>query len=72
MFLLRIRMVFLQHQCIAKDSTEPYIVPFKYDHPRHVFNNIIDGALMRAIRYSSTLLAFNEERLLIKLILLYV
>jgi hypothetical protein len=55
-----------------KDSTEPYIVPFRSDHSRHVFNNIIDGALMRAIRYSSTLFAFNEERLLIKLILLYI
>src|SRR5271170_5990165 len=54
-----------------KDSTEPYIVPFRSDHPRHVFNNIIDGTLMQAIRYSSTLLAFNEERLLIKLMLLY-
>ena len=54
-----------------KDWTEPYIVPFRSDHPQHVFYNIIDGALMRAIRYSSTLVAFNEERLLIKLILLY-
>jgi hypothetical protein len=54
-----------------KDSTELYIVPFRSDHPRHVFNNIIDGALIRAIRYSSTLFAFNEERLLIKLMLLY-
>ncbi len=24
-----------------KDSTEPYIVPFRSDHLRHVFNNII-------------------------------
>jgi hypothetical protein len=54
-----------------KDSTEPYIVPFKSDHHRHVFNNIIDGALTRALRYSSTLSAFNEERRLIKLMLLY-
>jgi hypothetical protein len=54
-----------------KDSTEPCIVPFRSDHPRHVFNNIIDGALMRAIRYSSTLFTFNKERLLIKLMLLY-
>ncbi len=29
-----------------KDLTETYIVPFRSDHPRHVFNNIIDGALM--------------------------
>ncbi len=25
-----------------KEAAEPYIVPFKSDHPRHVFNNIID------------------------------
>jgi hypothetical protein len=54
-----------------KDSTEPYIVPFKSDHPRHNFNNIIDGTLTRALRYSSTLSAFNEEQRLIKLMLLY-
>jgi hypothetical protein len=54
-----------------KDRTEPYIVPFRSDHPQHVFNNIIDEALMWAIRYSSTLFAFNEERLLIKSMLLY-
>ena len=54
-----------------KEAAEPYIVPFKSDHPRHIFNNIIDSALMRAIRYSSTLSAFNEERRSIKLMLLY-
>jgi hypothetical protein len=54
-----------------KDSTEPYIVSFRSDHPRHLFNNIIDGILTRALPYSSTLSAFNEERRLIKLMLLY-
>ena len=54
-----------------KAAAEPYTVPFKSDHPRHTFTNIIDNALTRAIRYSSTLLAFNEERRLIKLMLLY-
>jgi hypothetical protein len=54
-----------------KQAAEPYIVPFKSDHPRHVFANIIDNALMRAIRYSSTLSAFNQERRSIKLMLLY-
>ena len=54
-----------------KEAAEPYIVPFKSDHPRHIFKNIIDTALMRAIRYSSTLSAFNEERRSIKLMLLY-
>ena len=24
-----------------KEATEPYIVPFKSDHPRHIFINII-------------------------------
>jgi hypothetical protein len=48
-----------------------YVVPFKSDHPRYVFMNIIDTALVRAVRYSSTLSAFNEERRVIKLMLLY-
>ena len=37
-----------------KEAAEPYILPFKSDHPRHVFGNIIETALLRAIRYSST------------------
>jgi hypothetical protein len=54
-----------------EEAAEPYIVPFKSGHPRHVFNNIIDVALLRAVRYSSTLSAFNEDHRLIKLMLLY-
>ncbi|CAF1227425.1 unnamed protein product [Didymodactylos carnosus] len=54
-----------------KEAAEPYIVPFKSDHPRHVFRNIIEGALLRAIRYSSTLDIFNQERRTIQLMLLY-
>jgi hypothetical protein len=54
-----------------KEAAEPYVVPFKSDHPRHVFANIIDTALMRAMRYSSTLSAFNEERRTIKLMFVY-
>ena len=54
-----------------KEAAEPYIVPFKSDHPRHVFANIIDNALTRAIRYSSTLSAFDYERRSVKLMLLY-
>ncbi len=54
-----------------KEAVEPYIVPFKSDHPRHVFSTTIDGALTRAIRYSSTLSAFDEGRRFIKRILLY-
>jgi hypothetical protein len=54
-----------------KEAAEPYIVPFKSDHPRHVLRNIVDNALVRAVRYSSTLSAFNYERRSIKLMLLY-
>jgi hypothetical protein len=54
-----------------KDSTELHIVLFRSDHPRHIFDNIIDGTLTRALLYSSTLSAFNKERYLIKLMLLY-
>jgi len=54
-----------------KEAAEPYIILFKSDHPRHVFTNIIDGALVRAVRYSSTLPAFDQERSSIKLMLFY-
>ena len=54
-----------------KEAAEPYVVPFKSDHPRHIFKNIIDGALTRAVRYSSTLTIFNQERRSLKLMLLY-
>ncbi len=54
-----------------KQVAEPYIVSFTSDHPRPVFKDVIDGALTRAIRYSSIFTAFNEERRSMKLILLY-
>ena len=54
-----------------KDAAEPYVVPFRSDHPRHVFVNIIECALLRAIRYSSTVEEFNRERRALKLKLLY-
>ncbi len=54
-----------------KPAAEPYVIPFISDHPRHVFNNIIQTSLTRAIRYSSTFEAFNVERRSIKLMLLY-
>ena len=54
-----------------KPSAEPYVVPFISDHPRHVFGNIIQNALTRAVRYSSTLDSFNHERRYVKLTLLY-
>ncbi len=32
-----------------KQAAEPYIVPFKSDHPRQIFKNVIDAALKRAV-----------------------
>ena len=54
-----------------KEAAEPYLVPFNSDHPRHIFRNIVEGMLSRAIRYSSTLSAFDTERRSIQLMLLY-
>ncbi len=54
-----------------KPSAEPTVASFLSDHPRHVFRNIIQTALTRAVRYSSTFEAFNNERRSIRLMLLY-
>lgn len=54
-----------------KPSAEPYVVPFISDHHPSVCGNIIQNMLARAVRYSSTFDAFNEERRQIKLVLLY-
>jgi hypothetical protein len=54
-----------------KEAAEPFVLPFLSDHPRHTFGNIVHGALCRAVRYSSTMQAFNQERRAIKLTLLY-
>jgi hypothetical protein len=35
-----------------KQAAEPYIVPFKYDHLRQIFKNVINGTLARTVRYS--------------------
>jgi hypothetical protein len=54
-----------------KQAAEPYLVPFKSDHPRQIFKNVIDAALKRAVRYSSTPSAFHAEHRSIDLMLLY-
>jgi hypothetical protein len=54
-----------------KPTAEPYVVPFISDHHPHVFRNIIQTLLSRAIRYSSTFELFQHERRYIKLMLLY-
>lgn len=54
-----------------KPNTEPYVVPFSSDHPQFVFKNVIKTQLTRVARYSSTFETFDEERRLLKLMLLY-
>jgi hypothetical protein len=54
-----------------KPSAKPYVVPFLSDHPRHTFPNIIQTALVRAIRYSSTFETFINEQIDVELMLLY-
>ena len=54
-----------------KEAAEPHVLSYISDHPRHTFKNIVDGALCRAVRYSSTVEAFNNEQRYIKLMLLY-
>ncbi|CAF3032008.1 unnamed protein product [Rotaria sp. Silwood2] len=53
-----------------KPAAELSLLSFLSDHPRHVFRNVIQTALMRAIRYSSTFEALNIERRSIRLTLL--
>ena len=54
-----------------KEAAEPHILPYQSDHPRHMFSNIIQGALFRVIRYSSTIEALDEERRTLEITLLY-
>ncbi|CAF5048699.1 unnamed protein product, partial [Rotaria sp. Silwood1] len=54
-----------------KPSAEPTVVSFLSDHPRHVFRNVIQTVLTRAVRYLSTFEIFNHERRAIRLMFLY-
>ncbi|CAF3302534.1 unnamed protein product, partial [Rotaria socialis] len=54
-----------------KEAAEPYVVPFGSDHPGHVFRNTVDTAITKAVRYSTTLVEFEEEIRQMKLMFLY-
>ncbi|CAF4325791.1 unnamed protein product [Rotaria magnacalcarata] len=54
-----------------KPAAELYVVPFISDHPRHVFENIVQTSRRRAITYSLTFQSFNDERRYIKSTFLY-
>jgi hypothetical protein len=53
-----------------KSASEPYILPYKSDHPRHIHKNIPFSALLRAARLCSTVEDFDMERLKTEMILL--
>ncbi|CAF4997603.1 unnamed protein product, partial [Rotaria sp. Silwood1] len=53
-----------------KSASEPYILPYESDHPRHVHANIIYTALVRAGRSCSNMGDFDMERLSTEMILL--
>ncbi|CAM4839905.1 unnamed protein product [Rotaria magnacalcarata] len=54
-----------------KEAAESYVVPFGSDHSDHVFRNTVDTAVTRAVRYSTTLSQFEEEKRQMKLMFLY-
>lgn len=60
----------LETTVFHKSAAEPYVVPFRSDHPRRIHRNIIRGALYRAVRVCSHVEDFNTERLNIELTLL--
>ena len=53
-----------------KPTTEPYILPFTSDHPRHIHCNIPYAALLRAARLCSHVDDFNLERIRVDMSLL--
>ena len=54
-----------------KSASEPCVVPFISDHLPHVFGNVVQTAINRAIRYSSTFDTYQKETHQIKLTVLY-
>ncbi|CAF1276976.1 unnamed protein product [Rotaria sp. Silwood1] len=53
-----------------KSASEPYILPYESDHPRHIHANIIYIALVRAARNCSNVEDFDIDRLSTEMILL--
>ncbi|CAF1433899.1 unnamed protein product [Rotaria sordida] len=64
----------IQHQIthIMKSmaASEPYILPYESNHPRHIHANIPYNALVRATRLCSSVEDFDMERLSTEMILL--
>lgn len=45
-----------------KITSEPYILPYRSDHPRHIHRNVPYAALLQAARICSNVDDFNRER----------
>jgi hypothetical protein len=52
----------LRTSVYRKPAAEPHILPYTSDHPRHIHSNTIYTALLRAIRLSSDVQTFDQER----------
>ncbi|CAF1421199.1 unnamed protein product [Adineta ricciae] len=53
-----------------KPTTEPYVLPYTSDHPRHIYRNIPYAALLRAARICSNVEDFHSECIRIDMSLL--
>lgn len=53
-----------------KSTTDPYILPYRSDHPRHIYQNIPYATLLRAARIYSYVNEFDSERVRIGMSLL--
>lgn len=54
-----------------KPTTEPYILPYTFDHPPHVCRNIPYATLLRAARICWHVEDFNNEHIRIDMPLLF-
>ncbi|CAF1369975.1 unnamed protein product [Didymodactylos carnosus] len=61
---------YLTKSVFHKPTAEPYILPYKLDHPHHVHRNISYAALLRAARICSSVHDFTIERIRIDISLL--
>jgi hypothetical protein len=63
---------FLKSRCKqTKECCKTFATPGISDYPRYTFANVIQTALVRAIRYSSAFETFTNEQIAVELILLY-
>lgn len=53
----------LKTSVFYKPAAEPCVLHYASDHPRRIYQNIVNSGLMRAARYSPTVIDFDNERL---------